>query len=237
MMAKLRSMITHANQKIENINKRIEFVLILIISLGVVLGITLGLSTMTSGFHLVDDHEFLEWTYGVQMQGENIFSMIRNKVLGDFSWRYEPMYYTTRMLTCYLFGSNLLPYSLLKATEFFLSIMFLYYSGRQMGADKKYSLLFALVSVLGYQSPVWWKLGPQEGQCTMLFAAGFFCMLKWLHEGKKSFMVSSMLLFALMVNYKESYIILIPFLMLYVLYEELQKQGGAVTLKAIYIPS
>lgn len=34
MMAKLRSMITHANQKIENINKRIEFVLILIISLG-----------------------------------------------------------------------------------------------------------------------------------------------------------------------------------------------------------
>lgn len=233
MMAKLRSMITHANQKIENINKRIEFVLILIISLGVVLGITLGLSTMTSGFHLVDDHEFLEWTYGVQMQGENIFSMIRNKVLGDFSWRYEPMYYTTRMLTCYLFGSNLLPYSLLKATEFFLSIMFLYYSGRQMGADKKYSLLFALVSVLGYQSPVWWKLGPQEGQCTMLFAAGFFCMLKWLHEGKKSFMVSSMLLFALMVNYKESYIILIPFLMLYVLYEELQKQGGAVTLKAV----
>lgn len=49
-MAKLRSMITHVNQKIENINKRIEFVLILIISLGVVLGITLGLSTMTSGF-------------------------------------------------------------------------------------------------------------------------------------------------------------------------------------------
>ena len=80
-MAKLRSMITHANQKIENINKRTEFVLILIISLGVVLGITLGLSTMTSGFHLVDDHEFLEWTYGVQMQGENTFSMIRNKVL------------------------------------------------------------------------------------------------------------------------------------------------------------
>ena len=109
-MAKLRSMITHANQKIENINKRIEFVLILIISLGVVLGITLGLSTMTSGFHLVDDHEFLEWTYGVQMQGENIFSMIRNKVLGDFSWRYEPMYYTTRMLTFWKQSSSLFPF-------------------------------------------------------------------------------------------------------------------------------
>lgn len=215
-------MIKKFNDRIEMINKKWELLIVCTVALVLALGVTVGMGTMTSGFHLVDDHEFLEWVYQMKFQNMNIFEMIKNKVLWDFSSRYEPLYYTTRMFTCYLFGTNLTAYSILKVFEIILDIVFLYYCGREMGANKVYSLLFSLVAMVGYQSAVWWKLGPQEAQGTLLFSAGLYCMLRWLKSNKKKWMFGSILLFIMMVNYKESFIILMPFLILYVFYYEVK---------------
>lgn len=221
------------NNKVEEIDKKWEFMLIILVSILLVFGVTLGLGTMTSGFHLVDDHEFVEWIYQIKAENGQITDMIKDKVLRDFSWRYEPLYYTARMLSCYLFELKLPAYSILKALEIVISMICLYYCGREMGASKIYSLLFTMISLVGYQSAVWWKLGPQEAQCTVLFSAGFLCMLRYLKGKKKAWMTGSLVLFALMVNYKESFIILMPFLMLYVLYDELMKASGTVNLKMV----
>ena len=43
----------------------------------------------------------------------------------------------------------------------------------------------------------------------------------------------SIILFAMMVNYKESFILLMPFLMLYVLYYELMQESGRLTWQTI----
>ena len=221
------------NEKIEKADSKWEFVAVVILAVLIVMGVTIGMGTMTSGFHLVDDHEFVEWEYQMKYEGDSILDMIKEKVLGDFVWRYEPLYYTTRMLSCYLFGINLPAYSILKALEIIISCICLYYCGKEMGASRIYSFLFAMVSLVGYQSAVWWKLGPQEAQCTMLFSAGYYCMLRYLKGKKKTFMVGSILLFAMMVNYKESFILLMPFLMLYVLYYELMQEGGRITWQTI----
>lgn len=212
------------NEKIEQIDKKGEFILVSVFSLLLVFGVTMGMGTMTSGFHLVDDHEFAEWVYQMKYQNIGVGELIRDKVRADFSWRYEPLYYSARIFSCYLFGIDLVALSVMKALEIAVTLIFLYYCGRLTGASKIYSMLFSLVSMVGYQSAVWWKLGPQEAQCTLLFAMGFYCLLKYLTSDRKYWMVFSLILLAAMVNYKESYIILMPFLMLYVLYYELRSE-------------
>ncbi|MCI8975669.1 hypothetical protein AALB47_09735 [Lachnospiraceae bacterium 54-11] len=213
----------------EKINKRTELCLVILLAVCLVLGVTLGMGTLTCGWHLVDDHEFLRWFYELKVEKRNVFEMIGSWLVQDFAMRYEPLYYTNRILSCFFFGINLLPYSILKSMEIIVSCVFLYYCGRLMGANKGYSFLFAAVSLTGYQSAVWWKLGPQEPQCTLLFSIGFYCMLKWLNTNRASWAAGSIFAFFVMCNYKESFILLLPFLMLYVLYHDLNEGGREIT--------
>lgn len=222
------------NEKIESLGKRQEFVIVFLLSVLMVFGIIVGMGTITSGYHLVDDHEFLEWIHQMQNEGKSVWDLIANKLRQDFTLRYEPAYYATRILSARVLGVGLTAYSLIKAIEITLSCIFLYYCGRRMGAAKIYSFLFAALSLVGYQSAAWWKLGPQESQCTMLFAMGFYCMLRFLDDNRKSWAVLSIVLFFIMSNFKESFILLIPFLMMYVLYSELEKDEARLTWQKIW---
>ena len=222
------------NEKIENISKMQEIVLVVLLFALMVFGIIVGVGTITSGYHLVDDHEFLEWIYQMQNQGKSVWELIAKQLRQDLIWRYEPAYYATRILSVRLFGVSLTGYSLVKAIEITISCVFLYYCGRRMGAAKIYSFLFAALSLVGYQSAVWWKLGPQESQCTMFFAMGFYCMLRFLDNNRKCWAFLSIVLFFIMSNFKESFILLIPFLMMYVLYSELEKDETRLTWSKIW---
>lgn len=228
------NIVKRLNKKIENINKMQEIVLVVLLSALMVFGITIGTGTITSGYHLVDDHEFLEWIYQMQNQGKSVWELIAKQLRQDITWRYEPAYYATRILSARLFGINLTGYSLVKAIEIIVSCVFLYYCGRRMGATKFYSFLFAALSLVGYQSAVWWKLGPQESQCTMFFAMGFYCMLRFLDNNRKCWAFLSIVLFFIMSNFKESFILLIPFLMMYVLYSELEKDETRLTWSKVW---
>lgn len=219
--------------KIENLDKKRELFLIAISSFFLIFGIMLEMGTITSGWHLVDDHEFLRWNYEMKFQGVSVFKIISRVSREQFSYRYRPLYMVMRVLLCKLFGINSLYYSLLKAIETWLSCIFLYYCGRRIGGNKIFSFLFAAVSLTGYQSAVWWKLGTHEIQGTLFLAAGFYCMLRWLDERKRGWAVGSIILFFIMCNYKESFILCMPFLMLYVVYYDL-KWSDEFSLKEIW---
>ena len=227
-------MIRRMNEKLIKMTKGKEALLVVFLSALLVFGITAGIGTLTCGWHLIDDHEFLRWFYELKFEGRKLTDMIREWIIRDLDWRYEPLYYTNRILSCALFGINLEYYSILKSVEVFLSYILLYYCGRLMGGGKVNSFLFAAVSLTGYQSAVWWKLGPQEAQCTLLFAAGFYCMLKWLDKNRMSWAAGSLIAFLAMCNYKESFIILVPFLLLYVLYYDIEKGGGEISWAGVW---
>ena len=222
------------NERIEKIGRKQEFLLIILLSVLMVFGIIIGMGTLTSGYHLVDDHEFLRWVYSMKYEGKGVWELIVEWLQLDFIWRYEPLYYATRILSARIFGVSLTGYSLVKAVEITVSAIFLYYCGKRMGASKVYSFLFSALSLIGYQSAVWWKLGPQESQCTMFFAIGFYCMLRFLENSKTSWAIGSLIFFFIMCNFKESFILLIPFLMLYVLYYELERESGKLTWKKVW---
>ena len=101
-----------------------------------------------------------------------------------------------------------------------------------MRCNMVYAALFSLTVLTGYQSAVWWKLGPQESYDIMMFALGFWLMLKWLRTGRRWYAAASVGAFFLMSIYKEPFILLLPFVGLYVLYEEMT--GKKVTLSALW---
>lgn len=221
------------NLKIESMNKKQEFVAVVVLSLLLVLGILIGVGTINSGWHLVDDHELLRFFYEMKYEGRTIPGLIKEWVSGELWRRFRPLYYTNRIISSAVLGINPIRYAIMKASEIIVSCIFLYYCGRLMGAGKVYSFLFAAISWVGYQSPIWWKLGPQEAQCTLLFSIGFFCMLHYLKSDKLFWAWGSIIACFCMCNYKESFILLIPFLMLYVLYYDIQQQEKSLSWRMV----
>ena len=212
------------DRKIEEMNNRIELLIVILLSSTLVFGIVFGMGTLMCGYHLVDDHQILQWAYEMNYEKQSVWEIIKRELIIDFSIRYRPAYIITHILKVKLLGTDLIYHSIIKALETLVSCIFLYYCGRHMGAKKVYSFLFATASLLGYQSATWWKLGTHEIQGTLLFAIGFYCLLKWLEDHKIYWAISSVILFAMMANYKESFILLAPFIMLYIVYFELQKE-------------
>lgn len=127
-----------------------------------------------------------------------------------------------------VFGTNLTLVSIVKAAEIVIALVALYYCARQMKCNMIYAALFSLTVMVGYQSAVWWKLGPQESYDIMMFAVGFYLLLKWLRTDRKWYAFVSVGAFLVMSVYKEPFILLLPFVGLYVLYEEMQGAGVTV---------
>ena len=203
----------------KNHKARIELLTVILLSFGVVFAVLCGVGTMFSGWHLVDDHEYAEYVYMMKYHHESILQLMHEWVKMDLSIRYRPLYYPIRILTAYIFGINMEAIAFVRGIVISLTLVFLYYCGRNMGATGFYSYLFALISMVGYQAAAWWKLGPQESFATFLLAAGFYLMLHWLKNGKNVPAVISLILFAVMSNYKESYVVVLPFLFAYVIYD------------------
>jgi hypothetical protein len=204
----------------------LEFLFITLIAAAIVFGTICGIGTINSGWHLVDDHEYAEYIVAWH-NGMTIPELIQKYCIMDFSRRFRPLYYPLRIILTWFVGENLVVYSVIRAFVVIADIVLLYYVGRTMHAGKKNALLFSLISMIGYQSAVWWKLGPQEDLGTLFFAAGFLFFLKWLEGGKKAYAWSSALLFLLMALYKEVFILLFPFLVCYILYDSIKNTQPA----------
>lgn len=219
-------------EKLEKISKRQEAVLVWALFAALVFGVVILTGTLTSGFHLVDDWEFAKYMDWMTLDHLSLWDCLREAVGFDLTLRFRPLYYINRVLVAYVFGINLTAVSVVKAAEIVVALAALYYCARQMSCNMVYAALFALTVMVGYQSAVWWKLGPQESYDIMMFAVGFFFLLKWLSTEMRRYAVVSVGAFFLMSVYKEPFILLLPFVGLYVLYDGMR--GKRVTLPHLW---
>ena len=219
-------------KRLEKLDGRAEAILVWGFFSVLVFGVVLGMGTLTSGFHLVDDWEFAKYVDWMTLEGRSVADCLREAVGYDLTMRFRPLYYINRVLMAAVFGVNLTAMSVIKAAEIVAALVALYYCARQMKCNMVYAALFSLTVLTGYQSAVWWKLGPQESYDIMMFALGFWLMLKWLRTGRRWYATASVGAFFLMSIYKEPFILLLPFVGLYVLYEEMT--GKKVTLSALW---
>ena len=214
-------------KKTDSIDKKREAIFVWAFFAALVYGVVIVTGTLTSGFHLVDDWEFAKYVDWMTLEHYSLWDCLREAVGYDLTLRFRPLYYINRVLMAYVFGINLTAMSVVKAAEIVVTLVALYYCARQMKCHAVYAALFSLTVMVGYQSPVWWKLGPQESYDMMLFAVGFFFLLKWLSTDKRRYALSSLGAFFLMSVYKEPFILLLPFAGLYVLYDGMK--GKRVT--------
>lgn len=187
-----------------------------------VFGVVAATGTLTSGFHLVDDWEFAKYVDWMTLDHLSLWECLKEAVGFDLTLRFRPLYYINRVLMAYVFGINLTAVSVVKAAEIVVALAALYYCARQMKCNIVYAALFSMTVMVGYQSAVWWKLGPQESYDIMMFAIGFYFLLKWLSTDRKGYAFASFGALFLMSIYKEPFILLLPFVGLYVLYAEMQ---------------
>ncbi len=217
---------------LEGLEGKKECAAIWLFSAVLVFGVLLLTGTVTSGYHLVDDWEYAKYVDLMSPGRSRFWDCMRDTLAFDLTVRFRPLYYILRVCTAAVFGVNLTAMSVLKGMEIVAALAALYYCARHMRCSVLYSLLFSLTVMVGYQSAVWWKLGPQESFGMVLFATGFYLLLTWLEGGSKWRAVGSVCMFFLMSVYKESFILLLPFVMLYVLYEQLR--GSRLTVRAVW---
>lgn len=204
--------------------KRYEYAAVLLFLAALVLGILTSTGTLTSGLHLVDDHEYLEYDL-VRKNGGNLWDCLRFALSEDVGLRFRPLYFAIRILLYGLFGTNLTAWSVEKALEIIGTLFLLYLSARKLRCSPFFAFAFSFFVMIGPQSAVWWKLGPQESTGMFLFSASFYLLLRWLEDGKASRAAGSVAAAATMALYKESFLLLLPFLLLSCVYFDGIKHG------------
>ena len=207
-----------------------EYFIMGCIFLGAVLLFLAITGTLFSGLHLVDDHEFFSIS---SIINENGFwnGMIR-VVIKDFSIRFRPLYSIVRVIGVCLFGTNAVAWSVCKAIEIALAMIFFYIFAREMNINKIFSILFAFLILVGEQSAIWWRLGPQESVGILLFS---ICMLATLYLGKKRNALSVILFIlvcTLLSLQKESFCIAMPgFILLLMSYDVARYKENSISFK------
>lgn len=221
-------------RSIDKKSKYLEVVGVFVFFNLIVWGILLGTGTLTCGYHMVDDHEILEWVYNLKYQNYSIWDVQKEYLDWDFLTRYRPLYCILRVFSAYFFGMDMKIHSIVNAVIIVITLISLYYCGRGMNASKWSSGMFALTAMVGYQGVVWWKIGPQESFGTMLLAIGFFLLLQWLNRKKIGWAIGSLAVFLLMSLYKESYILTLPFFGIYVVYDSIKEEQVFPSIKEMW---
>lgn len=208
-------------------HRLVEFCLVSLLFIVLVLGVTIGYGTMFCGWHFVDDHEVLEFINPVRYGQRTVWEEFMTIMQVDQGVRFRPLYYPTRYLSILLFGANTVAYEILIAVKTIITFVLLYYVGKSCGGSCAASLLFSLLSLTGYQAAVWWKLGPQEVPGSMYWAIGMLLLNGYLRNNKRWMAVLSWISFLIMCNWKESFIVLMPFVILYVIYAGKAERKGS----------
>ena len=186
-----------------------------------VFAILFATGTITSGWHLVDDHEFVR--YSLSMKEGSWLSCLQNVLRVDFASRFRPLYHVLRVSMVAVLGTNLIAWSVLKAGETVLAMFLLYLCARQLKCNIFQAVLFSLTVMVGPQSVVWWKLGPQECVGMIFFVAGFLLLNRYLAgKGGLPAKVGCVFFFLCMALYKESFLALVSFVPVYIVYARCQ---------------
>lgn len=195
---------------------------IVIISLVLLVFLFLLISkTLNSGFHFVDDHEVIKIKN--ELKSTSLSTVSENWVREDLNnnGRFRPFYYIHRVVETKLLGSDFFLWSLYDAILFCLALIFFYLAMRNLKFELGESIAFLIITFIGPQSSVWWRLGPGESLGMALLGFSFYFMSKSLYERKYQLYNIPFILFLILASLtKESFLIIIPAITIYKIWNE-----------------
>ena len=135
--------------------------------------------------------------------------------------RFRPFYYIHRVVETRFLGSDFFLWSVYNGILCCLALIFFYRAMRNMEFGLGESIVFLIITFIGPQSSVWWRLGPGESLGITLIGFSFYFMSKCLY--KRNFILNNLLfiLFLILASLtKESFLLIIPALIIYKIWNE-----------------
>lgn len=177
--------------------------------------IFLGLNgTLNSGYHFVDDHEIIR--INNDLQNESLVSVVKKWVGDDLNIRFRPLYFVHRVLTTRLFGTNFLYLALYTGILSVITFLSLIVSLRKLNFSSIESLIFLIITFIGPQFSIWWRLGPNETLGITMISISFLFMSKCLN--KRRYFINNALFFLFLILSslcKESFLLIVPGIILF----------------------
>ena len=222
------------DNKIELKEKKIALLAIIIIMFTLV--VLTG--SLTSGYHLVDDHCLYDIVDEISSVG--LLGALKSAILNDLGHRFRPLYMVEQVLGTAVFSTHMLLWNFYKLCQGIVTAFLLYIVARYLKLSVWWSALFSAIIILGPQFRCWNRAANQENTGAFLLAFALYSLIKsYLNERNKLvwrvlFYIASILM-SLM---KESFVIMIPALYLFevCLLEEYELDGANVPLKSLFIP-
>lgn len=220
------------SERMNKIGKR-ETIIVLLFSIGFVFGTLLLTGTIVSGYHLVDDHEIIRrvWSY------DHTDSTFYAKFFAGFPWagnRFRPLYTMVRSIRCFFLRDNFVLWSVIVGLEISFSIFYSYLVARLFQCRPFMSILFGLLIVVGEQSAVWWRLGPQEPTGLLLLMISIWMIQQYELSGKKVWVIGASCFSVLSSWSKEAFTLFLPVIpMLAVAYDIFYAEPGQTIWKSL----
>ena len=136
--------------------------------------------TLTSGFHLTDDHEMLAINQLVNSSGW--YNTIKDVITNDLNIRFRPFYFLHRVTIIKIFGTNFYFLSIQNIFLFVITSYFFFYFCIKVGFKFYYALFFPIILFIGPQAAILWRLGPNENIGIFLFSASLFFLVLYLSD-------------------------------------------------------
>lgn len=118
--------------------------------------------TITSGWHLIDDHETVRLVEE-RLRGDIPFwSALKKEWINDITHRWRPAYWFFRVLGAYMFGINSAVHNFFLCCMGMICYWLLYKTARNLSCGIICSHLFVTFIILGRQYEVWYRIANQE---------------------------------------------------------------------------
>lgn len=209
----------------------IENISILIIDVFLFYVTIIRTGAITSGIHLVDDHEAV---YNEQAIQSTSFLQAFGKNFMDFfipsESRYRPFYGISLVTRAQLFGTDMNKWMLMCCIMGIASFFMLYKFSRLLKNGVAESFIFSSVSIFGYQIAPWYRAITQEYDGTFFMSLSLVMLAyKYTHEWRKDINRKIFNFFYVFVTLcmaftKESFFLILPAMILLIIFME-EKTG------------
>jgi hypothetical protein len=186
--------------------ERLAFLLILLV---IVFGCLILSGTLFSGPRMEDENQI----YKLQMEFEEwgFATTLKEELLSRFEMRrLVPLYCIQKVGLAYLFGTNLMGWHIYTGLLGVLSGFSLFLFAGELKFDLVASALFSLLSIVGEQSVLWWRLLQGEGIGLALSSVGLYLLTRGYARKRKRLEWLGLLFFLMASLCKESFILLLP---------------------------
>ena len=165
-------------------------------------------NTLNSGFHFRDDHEIIMIDKSIEKNG--FINTAKSFIKADLESRFRPLYQFHRVTLVKITNKNYFIWSIYNCILAVITSFFLFLFIRRQGHKYFIACLFPLLTLIGDQSSVWWRLGTNETIGLPLLSISLFFLANSVYKNIGYQLLISIACLVLATFSKESFILLIP---------------------------